>query len=132
MPKSNAAVHRAATNFNQIGFWHLRIVVPELLAAAGVECIDMTPAGADINYTVVHERGCLHAACCFEFKRPGEIKLVNVVAIYLLKRAKALFGIVAAITQPFRTRIGYGVVVNGRCRAQQRRKTCCECQCGEL
>jgi hypothetical protein len=100
-PYRDAAVHDIAAGDAEgllaIGLW---IVLPQLLAAPGVDRIHDAPGAVVYITPSTTMRRRLDTAVGVEIHVPGEFQIPDVVRVDLRQRTVALFMVVASVTQP--------------------------------
>ncbi len=102
VPGGDAAIDDAAAHVADPLAGGLRIVLPELLAAARVERVDLAPGGGDIDDAVDVERRAVLTQVRIVVREPGETELFDVTAIDARKPAETLLVVGAPVSHPLR------------------------------
>ena len=96
-----AVDHVAAYEFRMI-FGDMRIVLPQQVTGSRVHGVYKTPGARRVEHAILNERRRFEPPQGCEIERPREAEPANGLLVHLLKLAKALLGIRAAVGDPIR------------------------------
>ncbi len=100
LPGRDAAVDHVAAGAGSDGAGHLRVVLPEELAGAGVDRLHLAPGARGVEDPVDGERRRLLPAVRVEVERPGEGQALHVGGRDLGEGGEALLVVGATVGQP--------------------------------
>ncbi len=98
--RSDAAIDGVAARLHAGFARHFRIVLPQQLAARGVDRLHLAPRAGGIQHAVDDQRRGFLAAMRVEVDEPREAELLDVAGVDLRERREALLRVRAPVREP--------------------------------
>src|SRR5262249_55605574 len=99
-PGRHAAIDHIAAALDADLPGHLRVVLPERLAALRIEGIELAPGAGHVQHAIDDDGGCFLAAVRVQIEIPGQPETRNILRVDLRQRTVALLAVGTAARDP--------------------------------